>query len=81
VRQHQRSTNTFGDFTGSIRTFQKPEEDQISSRKHLNQREEELKDMGGIPSFHKGKFALGTLSYNLLLLGFATSLTTHSSHH
>ena len=57
VRPQQRSTNTFGDFTGNMRTFEKPEADQISSRKRLDERlDEELRDFGGAPGFGRGKW-------------------------
>ena len=40
-----------------MRTFEKPEADQISSRKRLDERlDEELRDLGGAPNFNKGKY-------------------------
>ena len=54
VRQAPRQqTSTFGDFTGNVKTFTKPEEDQKSSRAHLD-REEEIKDYDQ-PDFNRGK--------------------------
>ena len=36
VRPGQRQgASTFGDFTGNVKNFSMPEEDQLSSRKHL----------------------------------------------
>lgn len=59
VRPAQRQgPSTFGDFTGNIKNFQMPEEDQLSSRKHYNDLEEEVKNMGQLP-IQRGKFSEG----------------------